>query len=148
MPAPVSMMMGSRVPTRYVLVPGPVIIPGLSPSTRPTRSLGVAVVGKFGSIQLMVCLRSRDAEIAALDVLVRFETGRRALVDDLALAHHVYAVRDRERQVIVLLDEEDREAAPLEPLDDPPDLSHHDRGQSLGGLVEQQQAAIGQERAA
>src|SRR5712692_2741215 len=50
-PAPVSIKMGARRPTRYVLVPGPVIMPGLRPSTRPTRSLGVAVFGKSGSIQ-------------------------------------------------------------------------------------------------
>src|SRR5688572_32671331 len=28
-------------------------MPGLSPSTRPTRSVGVALCGKLGSIQLM-----------------------------------------------------------------------------------------------
>src|SRR5712692_3222331 len=50
-PAPVSIRMGSRRPTRYVLVPGPVIMPGLRPRTRPTSSLGVAVFGKSGSIQ-------------------------------------------------------------------------------------------------
>src|SRR3989442_2670612 len=48
---PVSIRMGSRRPTRYVFVPGPVIMPGLRPSTRPTRSVGVAVFGKSGSIQ-------------------------------------------------------------------------------------------------
>jgi hypothetical protein len=45
--------MGSLRPIKYVFVPGPVIIPGFSPSTRPTRELTVAVFGKFGSIQLM-----------------------------------------------------------------------------------------------
>src|SRR5215510_13713916 len=98
------MRMGSRVPTRYVLVPGPVIMPGLSPSTRPTRSLTVAVFGKSGSIQLMAHHRtrsrphsspprSRDAQVAPLDVLGGVERGRRPLVHDLSLAHHVDPIR-------------------------------------------------------
>src|SRR2546422_1882216 len=46
------MRIGSRRPTRDVLVPGPVIMPGLSPSTRPTSWDTVAVFGNAGSIQL------------------------------------------------------------------------------------------------
>src|ERR1041384_1017184 len=49
---PVSIRMGSRRPTRYVFVPGPVIMPGFRPSTRPTRSVSVAVLGNSGSIQV------------------------------------------------------------------------------------------------
>src|SRR5437899_1219078 len=47
------MRIGRRRPTRYVLVPGPVSMPGLRPRTRATRSVGSAVLGKSGSIQLM-----------------------------------------------------------------------------------------------
>src|SRR5215831_10419642 len=52
-PAPVSMRMGFCRPTRYVLVPGPVMSPGFRPRTRPTRSVGSAVRGNSGSIQLI-----------------------------------------------------------------------------------------------
>src|ERR1041385_7411246 len=113
--------MGSRRPTRYVLVPGPVIIPGFRPSTRPTRSEGVSVLGKSGSIQLMPSLAllpalavgSCHAEIAPLHRLVALEARGRALVDDLPLVHDVHAVGDPERQVIVLLDQQDRQALGL-----------------------------------
>jgi len=57
------------------LVPGPVIMPGLSPSTRPMRPLGVSVVGKSGSIQgtvytpkYLCCTSSRAASSAELPV--------------------------------------------------------------------------------
>src|SRR5215475_9642817 len=128
------MRIGLRRPTRYVLVPGPVIMPGFKPSTRPTRSVGVAVVGKFGSIQLMVGVSAgrssswsvspsvsgswstspdpmgglaastlRHSEVAALDVLVGGEPLRWPFPDDLPFVHHVDAIGDAQRQVVVLL---------------------------------------------
>src|SRR3989442_8991154 len=116
-PAPVSIRIGSRRPTRYVLVPGPVIHPGLSPSTRPTRSLGVAVRGKLGSIQVML-LHFRapaspaqsllgggfgrgakppselDSEVAVLDILAGRPPGRRPRPHHTPLLANVVAVRD------------------------------------------------------
>src|SRR5712692_2328155 len=150
-PAPVSIKIGARRPTRYVLVPGPVIMPGLRPSTRPTRSLGVAVRGKSGSIQLTASLDGRssgDPQEAALDVLVRVEVRRRAMVHDLSLAHHVDAVGDAQRERHVLLDEQDAQALALETDEHAPDLADDNRGQALGGLGEQKEARVGHERAA
>src|SRR5215470_5548347 len=152
-PAPVSIRIGRVRPTRYVLVPGPVIIPGFRPRTRPTRSVGSAVRGKSGSIQLMAPSRdvdvyaSRDPKIPPLDGLVTLEVVRSALVDDLSLAHHVDAIRDAQGQVIVLLDQQDRQALALEALEDAADLPHDDRRQSLGRLIQQEHPAIREERA-
>ena len=53
-------------------MPGPVIIPGFNPSTRPTSGVSVAVRGKFGSIQLM---RGSYPEIAVLHVGARAQLG-------------------------------------------------------------------------
>src|SRR3989442_6470328 len=69
------MRIGSRRPTRYVLVPGPVIMPGLSPSTRPTSWDTVAVFGNAGSIQLTPASLSH-AEVTVLDVRACTELGR------------------------------------------------------------------------
>src|SRR6266571_4049602 len=101
MPAPVSMRTGSRRPTRYVFVPGPVIMPGLSPSTRPTRGVRVAVRGNALSIQLMgsdrtpdTLLRRSDPEVAVLDVLARGEIRGGAAPDDAPLLEHVVGIGD------------------------------------------------------
>src|SRR5262245_58045899 len=129
-------------------------MPGFRPRTRPTKSVGSAVRGKSGSIQLMAPSRdldvcsSRDPKIPPLDGVVTLETVRRALVDDLSLAHHVDTIRHLQSQVIVLLDQQDREALVLEPLEDAPDFPHDDGRQSLGGLVQQKHAAIREERSA
>src|SRR5438128_11249252 len=101
---PVSIRMGSRRPTRYVFVPGPVIMPGFKPSTRPTRSLGVSVFGKFGSIQGMG--PSSDSKIPVLDVFVRGQVRRRAPPDDAALFEDVVGVGDARERADVLVDEQ------------------------------------------
>src|SRR5207247_5046875 len=46
------------------------------------------------------------------ELLVRVERARVALPDDRAVADHVRPVRERERQVRVLLDQQDRRGAP------------------------------------
>src|SRR5207249_9447732 len=80
------MRIGSRRPTRYVFVPGPVIMPGLSPSTRPTSSDTVAVFGNVGSIQLTPVSLSH-AQVAVMDVLAGPELGRGAAPDDRSEEH-------------------------------------------------------------
>src|SRR2546426_12342196 len=87
------MRIGSRRPTRYVLVPGPVIMPGLSPSTRPTSWDTVAVFGNAGSIQLTPASLSH-AEVTVLDVRACTELGRGAAPHDLALLEDVVSVGD------------------------------------------------------
>src|SRR4030095_4311138 len=129
------MRIGSRVPTRYVLVPGPVIIPGLRPSTRPTMSLGVARFGKSGSIQLMPPPSSCHPHVATFDALVCLQGSGRALPDDLPFVHDVDAISNPQGQVIVLLDEQDGEPLALEPAHDASDFSHHGGGQALRPLL-------------
>src|SRR5712691_11383900 len=91
------MRIGCRRPTRYVLVPGPVIMPGFNPNTRPTRSLGVSVFGKFGSIQVTVCPlqgSESDSKIPVLDVFVGGQVGRRTGPHDATLFEDVVGVGD------------------------------------------------------
>src|SRR2546430_9014510 len=109
------MRIGSRRPTREGFVPGPVIMPGLSPSTRPTRSLGVAVVGNERSIQLTPRSLSY-AEVAVLNVRSEAKLGRRAAPDDLPFLEDVVQVRDPRERRHVLVDDQDRLAPRLEPF--------------------------------
>src|SRR5215470_19055909 len=140
------MRIGSRRPTRYVLVPGPVIIPGLSPSTRPTRSLGVAVVGNDRSIQLTPCSLSY-AEVSVLNVRAEPKLRRRAAPHDLSLLEDVVLVRDARERGHVLVDDQDRLVPGLEPLHAAPDLGAHERREPFGGLVEDEQARVRHQRA-
>src|SRR2546427_12353316 len=135
------MRIGSRRPTRYVLVPGPVIIPGLSPSTRPTRSLGVAEVGNERSIQLTPWSLSHP-EVPMLDVLTTPQRSGRPAPDDLALLEDVVRVGDPRQRAHVLVDQQERLAARLEPLDAAPDLGPDQRGEPLGRLVQDEQARV------
>src|SRR3989442_5786996 len=108
------MRIGSRRPTRYVLVPGPVIMPGLSPSTRPTRSLGVAVVGNGAAI------RPRSyAEVSMLHVLAGAQLGRGPAPDHAPLLEHVVVVGQPPERPDGLVDEQHRQAALPESLQAP-----------------------------
>src|SRR3989442_5091427 len=115
------MRLGWGRPTSYVLVPGPVIMPGLSPSRRPTSWDTVAVFGNAGSIQLTPASLSH-AEVAVLDVRARTELGRGAAPHDLALLEDVVSVGDPPQRGHVLVDQPDRR--PPRPQGDqaPPDL--------------------------
>src|SRR5438093_647311 len=141
------MRIGSRRPTRYVLVPGPVIIPGLSPSTRPTRSLGVAEVGNERSIQLTPRSLSY-AEVSVPNVGSASELDRRPAPDDLSLLEDVVPGRDPSQGRHVLVDDQDRLASHLEPVHAAPDLGTNERRESFGRLVENEQARVGHQRAA
>src|SRR5712691_8373992 len=128
------MRIGCRRPTRYVFVPGPVIMPGFNPSTRPTRSLGVSVFGKFGSIQGMG--PSSDSKIPVLDVFVRGQLGRRTSPHDAALFEDVVGVGDAGQRADVLVDDQDGLAGGLHPLEATPDLRADQRGEAFRGFVE------------
>src|SRR5437879_2365910 len=140
------MRIGSRRPTRYVLVPGPVIMPGLSPSTRPTSWDTVAVFGNAGSIQLTPASLSH-AEVAVLDVRACTELGRGAAPHDLALLEDVVSVGDPRQRGHVLVDQQDRLPARLEVGQAPPDLRPDEWREPLRRLVEDEQARVRHERA-
>src|SRR5438128_9388488 len=80
------------------------------------------------------------------ELRVRVERARGALPDDRAVADHVRPVRERERQVGVLLDQQDRRRAPQLAQHGPHHL-HDRRRQTLEGLVEQQEVHVAHERA-
>src|SRR5207302_1640304 len=106
-------------------------MPGLSPSTRPTRSLGVAVVGNERSIQLTPRSLSY-AEVAVLNVRSEAKLGRRAAPDDLPFLEDLVQVRDpRERRHEVVAHGQVREhLAPLRNQTEP-GLGHAVGGQPM-----------------
>src|SRR5438093_13536038 len=94
-------------------------MPGLSPSTRPTRSLGVAVVGNERSIQLTPRSLSY-AEVSVLNVRSEPKLGRRAAPDDLAFLDDVVPVRDPRQPPPLLPPPQHPLAPPPAPLPPPP----------------------------
>src|SRR3989454_1067824 len=140
------MRTGSRRPTRYVLVPGPVIMPGLSPSPGPPSWDTVAVFGNAGSIQLTPASLSH-AEVTVLDVRACTELGRGAAPHDLALLEDVVSVGDPRQRGHVLVDQQDRLPARLEVDQAAPDLRPDERREPLRRLVEDEQARVRHERA-
>src|SRR5882724_13056048 len=110
-------------------------MPGLRPSTRPTRSLGVAVVGNERSIQLTPRSLSY-AEVPMLDVRVGPKLGGRSAPDDPPLLEDVVRVRDPGERRHVLVDDQDRLALRLEPFHAAPDLGADERCQPFRRLVE------------
>src|SRR5215831_4478020 len=67
---------------------------------------------------------SGHAEVTPLDRLGRLQGGRAALIDNLALAHHVRAVGHAQSEVIVLFHEQQGQPIRPERLEDAPDLAH------------------------
>src|SRR5262249_1323946 len=104
------MRIGRRRPTRYVFVPGAVTLPGagrvrgLRRRTRATRSVGSAVRGKSGSIQVTVRPPRSDPEVPVLDVRLASQLARAAGPDDLSLLEDEVAVGDARERVDVLVD--------------------------------------------
>src|SRR5262247_4514108 len=127
-------------------MPDPVIMPGLSPSTRPTKSLEIAVIRNEQSIQLTPRNLSY-AEVSVLDVRAEPKSGRCAAPDDLPLLEDVVQVGDPRQGRHVLVDDQDRLAPGLEPLHAAPDLGAHERREPFGGLVEDEQARVRHQRA-
>src|SRR5256884_4142956 len=141
------MRIGSRRPTRYVFVPGPVIMPGLSPSTRPTSSDTVAVFGNVGSIQLTP-VSPPAGRVGVVAGLAGPELGRGAAPGDLALLEDVVRVGDPRQRGQVLVDQQDRLSARHEVLEAAPDLRPDERGEPLRRLVTDEQARVRHEGAA
>src|SRR5207244_502414 len=83
-----------------------------------------------------------DSEVLVDDSGVEAEIGRRRVVADHTLFHDVHAVGDVESERHVLLDEQDGHALPVEDVDDLADLRDHPRHQSLGRLVQQDDARL------
>src|SRR4029453_4555985 len=122
-------------------------MPGLSPSTRPTRSLGVPGVGNERSIQLTPRSFSY-AEVSVLNVRSEPKVRRGAAPDDLPLFEEVVQVRDPRECGHVLVDDQDRLPPGLEPFHAAPDLGANQGGETLGRLVEDDEGRVRHQRAA
>src|SRR3989449_10681602 len=105
-------------------------MPGFNPRTRPTSSLGVAVVGKERSIQLTPRSLSY-AEVPVLDVLAAAELGGRSAPDELALLEDVVPVGNPGEPPHILVDDQNRLAARLQPFHAAPDLGANQGRQPL-----------------
>ena len=71
-----------------------------------------------------------------------------AFSDDRALGHGQVAVRHAHHQAHVLLDQQERGSLVGHLVEDIGQLVHDHRGQAFGGLIKQDQAGVGHERAA
>src|SRR5690348_3355219 len=103
-------------------------------------------------IVAMACaLRTRrgsDLEPLLADVGVLAQVLGSAFEDDAAVAHHVAALGDLQRDRQLLLDEQDRDAAPAQLLQILADQLDDLRCQPLGRLVDHDQVGVAHQRAA
>src|SRR6266576_1278305 len=88
------------------------------------------------------------AQVGFLDLFGREELATRALLDHDPRLEHVAAVRDLERFMRVLLDQQDRGALRVDLADDREDRLDEDRRQTERGLVQQQHLRSRHQRAA
>src|SRR6266852_1685510 len=86
-------------------------------------------------------------QISLSDLFVCTQLLHGPLMADHALVDDVGAVTHLDGESDILLGEEDADAALLEPQDPLADRPHHERGQALGRLVEDQQARVREQRA-
>src|ERR1700680_2996067 len=92
--------------------------------------------------------RKSDFQPLLAHPLVGCEVARRALEHDAPVAHHIDAVRDLERDGELLLDQQDRDAALRDLLQQLAHQLHQHRRQALGGLVHHDEVGIAHERTA
>src|SRR5437588_2246539 len=97
----------------------------------------------------LVALLAAAAQIELLHVLIALQLLRLTLEHDVPALHDVPEMRDREREVRILLDEEEgRFLLPIDPSDDGEDLLHEQRREPERRLVEQDQFRPRHQRAA
>src|SRR3972149_7010703 len=83
-----------------------------------------------------------EAQVGALDARVVPKVGRRSFERVEAAFHDVGPIREVQRMVHVLLDEQDGQALRLELLDDLEDVLDQHGGKAEGWLVEDEQARL------
>src|ERR1039457_1006192 len=120
--------------------------PVLAPRSTPLRLAGRSSAGGAERRTWLTGKLRNEAgsepEIGPLDLVVVQERLRVALHDDAAGPDHIAAMRDAKRLVQVLLDEQDRDAARVDPLDHIEHLGHELRRDAPCRLVEHQQARL------
>src|ERR687885_1854060 len=85
-------------------------------------------------------------EHAAAELEIAGERLGRPLVHDAPAFEHIGAVGEREHEIEMMLDDDDRDLAP-QPVESLEQLLGHGRRQALEGLVEQEQPRVADERA-
>src|SRR5262249_50477398 len=113
----------------------------------------IACASKFSPSPIMSSSTRRSrlglfSQIRAADVDVAGQLGGGPGERDRAGLEHVAAAGDAEGHGVVLLDEQDRGAPPVDVHDRLEDLLDYDRGQAHARLVEQEQAGTRHQRAA
>src|ERR1043166_2333999 len=105
---------------------------------RPARlSLNIKVGGcSRGASEAIRALEGEEL-VAKGGVLA--QAGGRAAEPDRAFFQHIDAVGQRQRELRVLLGQQDRQPLPLEPGDLLAQVVHHQGRQTFRGLVEQQE---------
>src|SRR6266542_714659 len=125
---------------------------GSFPSRRATGALVTAsepALAPLVELEIAVAGRAAAAEVELLHVLVRAELVGLAVEDDPAVLHDVAVVRDPEREVRVLLDEQEaRLLLAVHALDDVEDFAHEQRREAERRLVEEDELRARHERAA
>src|SRR5262247_2189712 len=86
-------------------------------------------------------------QILCDDRVVHLDLGRRGVVPDSALLHDVDALAGLERERHILLHQQDRDALPVQHLDDRADLRDHARHQAFRRLVQQDDLGLEHHRA-
>src|SRR5258708_25666570 len=89
-----------------------------------------------------------DAEIAVLQLGVRCEIGRAAAPDHASFFQHVMTVGYLAQRSDVLVDDKDGKSFRFQLRDRAVDLGADERREAFGGLVEDQEARVGHQRAA
>ena len=88
------------------------------------------------------------AQVGFADLVIDQQIGTRVLQHHAAVLQHIATVGHLQRLVGVLLDQEHRHALLADLADDVEDLRDHQRRQAQRGLIQQQQARTGHQRAA
>src|SRR6185437_9082463 len=89
-----------------------------------------------------------NSEILRFDLFVGSQVARPRGIDDLAFADHVHIVDQLQREMRVLLDQQDGKAFALELADRLPQALDDDRREPFGRLVHDQAVRIGHQAAA
>src|SRR5689334_12879981 len=117
--------------------------------SRSRSAIPASAAAVLLDITVATPLRRSGAEIELADVLVRTQLLRRAVQHHAAVLHHIPVVRDFERHLRVLLDDEQREAEAVAHVAQAShQLADHEWREAEGELIHQQQPRRAHQRRA
>ena len=106
----------------------------------------VGHVSSSATLPYQLSVAARDAEVLIEHLRLVPQRGRRALEHEAPGRQHVDLVGDGERELQVLLDQQDGVAAFAQPPHDLLDLQHQSRRQAFRRLVHQDELGVGHQR--